>query len=479
MLGVQMNFDSLVRSLGRESLLVVQSSDALASSVAKSAKEQAERNDAYAYGKPPTPVRLSRPLRTSPAQVLHELGVATTFLTASPLAQVAKHWAHVRYCATLTNARGHLALSRHAEDVVYHHKVTQSEQLGIGLALVVAKAALRELYPDWEFHAVDAEVALKAGFITGVGDVESANNTKKRPDYFLVGHHTSGRRTDFKVVILECKGTHGAKNFAIEQLARASVQVEALRVGGRTPPSLMVASCLARSRITSYVLDPPGDGGLWSGPNRDLDELLRGSPEDQHWQPQQAATAAEDAQEPETAGGAAAAPSGTASPADEDLPPGAPDIFEIPEERRGWFTQVLTRAVAAATLLFAGNSAAARDYATPRQRGDDLSTEQPTLLDLDPPWALSTTTSLRLPNGLRLEGTRYRTPLPDGKVLEVFRGVERRLYRHLADGELGPYLRAAPRTYRKWSQARLDDAVLSLGRDGTALVVRITNDRRG
>ncbi|GAA4738116.1 hypothetical protein [Phytohabitans rumicis] len=104
--------------------------------------------------------------------------------------------------------------------------------------------------------------------------------------------------------------------------------------------------------------------------------------------------------------------------------------------------------------------------------------DQQALFDLDPPWATSTATTLRLPDGLHLEGTRYRTPLPDGKVLEVFRGVERRLYSLLANGQIGPYLRAAPGTYRKWSRTpRPSGAVLSLGRDGTALVVRVTNGR--
>ncbi|MEH1016294.1 hypothetical protein V6U90_24705 [Micromonospora sp. CPCC 206060] len=470
-----MDLASLVAALGRESRLVIESSDGLVNDVLKFAKKQIERNDAYRYGKPPTPVSVPEPLLTSPAEVLHELGVATTFLGASPLAHVARHWAHVRYCATLTHIRGHLALARPAEDVVYHHKVTQSEQIGVGLALVVAKAVLRKLHPGWVFNAVDAEMALKAGFVAGIGDVESAHHTKKRPDYFLVGHRTTGRRTAFKIVVLECKGTHKARAYAVEQLARASVQVEALTVGGRTPPSLMVASCLARRGITSYVLDPPGDDELWSGQNRDMDELLRGDPEDQLWRPRPGTPTADESSTTTSAG--RRTPGSTNDP--DDLAPGAPDIFEIPEERRGWFTQILTRAVAATTLLFAGNSAAARGYATPRQRGEEDSTGQLALPELDPPWASNTATSIRLSNGLNLVGTHYRTPLPDGNVLEVFRGVERRLYRHLADGEIGTYLRAAPRTHQKWSQkTRPDDAVLSLGRDGTALVLRISRERR-
>jgi hypothetical protein len=77
-------------------------------------------------------------------------------------------------------------------------------------------------------------------------------------------------------------------------------------------------------------------------------------------------------------------------------------VVDIPEERRGWFTQVLTRAVAAATLLFAGDTATARDYTTPRQRGEIGEA----LFDLDSTWTQSTTRSLPLPNGLQLEGTR-------------------------------------------------------------------------
>jgi hypothetical protein len=100
-------------------------------------------------------------------------------------------------------------------------------------------------------------------------------------------------------------------------------------------------------------------------------------------------------------------------------------------------------------------------------------------MEIDPPWELNTATSIRLPNGLRLEGTRYRTPLPDGKVLEVFRGIERRLHGLLAAGEIGRYLRAAPALYTRWAPASRDlaDGVLSIGRDGTALVLRVTSQR--
>lgn len=466
-----METDSLVRSLSYQSLLALNSSDQLVDDVLRYAETHAKTREAYWHHKRLTPVDVGTGgLRTTPAEVLHELGVATTLLTASPLSQVARHWAAVRYCATLTRNSGRLALTLDANEVVYHHKVTQSEHLGIGLALVVAKNLLRQQYRGWTFHAVDAEVALKAGFVDGIGVVESVSRTKKRPDYILLGHHATKARRRMKIVILECKGTHQSPSFIHGQLARAAVQVEALSVGGQHPPSLMVASHLTQAGITAYVLDPPGDDELWSGDDDELDGLLSTTPEDQFWPPRTAAPI-----EPEVR----QTPTGVASPADEadpdlaeELPPGAPQVFDIPEQQRDWFTQILTRAVAATALLFAGNSEAASGYATPRQRGTEDPTFQPGLFDLDPAWATSSAGTFALPNGLSAEGTRHRAPLGRGRVLEVFRGVESRLYRELADGRVGAYLRDAPSFFGKRAAMPADGRVYSFGRDGTVLVVR-------
>jgi hypothetical protein len=116
------------------------------------------------YLKAPSPVAVSSPLTTSPADILRELGAATTFVSRSRLLPVAQLWAHVRYCATMRARGGMLALTPDAaQAVVHHHKVAQSEQLGIGLALVVARAVLRQLHPRLDYHVVDADVALRAG----------------------------------------------------------------------------------------------------------------------------------------------------------------------------------------------------------------------------------------------------------------------------------------------------------------------------
>ncbi|MEV6692636.1 hypothetical protein AB0M35_14305 [Micromonospora sp. NPDC051196] len=458
--------------------MALESDDQLVADVLRYAETHAKKREAYRYHKGLTPVGIGTGrLWTSPTQVLHELGVATTLLTASPLSQVARHWAAVRYCATLTRADGRrLALTRDANEVVYHHKVTQSEQLGIGLALVVAKRLLQQQYRGWTFHPVDAEVALKAGFVGGVGTVQSVSRTKMRPDYILLGHHITKNNRRMKIVLLECKGTHQAPSFIHGQLARAAVQVQTLEVGGHRPPSLMVASHLSRSGITAYVLDPPGDDELWSGSDEELNELVSASPEDQFWRSRPATPGETDVRDaPET------------SPADEtvptpdlveELPPGAPEVFEIPEQERGWFTQILTRAVAATALLFAGNSADASGYATRRQRGIEDFESQPGLFDLDPAWATSSAVTVELPNGISAEGTRYRAPLGRGRTLEVFRGVESHLYRQLVAGRVGAYLRDAPGFSDRRAAAPADGGIYSFGQDGTVLVVRVLDSGR-
>ncbi|MEU5948553.1 hypothetical protein ABZ793_23740 [Micromonospora sp. NPDC047465] len=215
---------------------------------------------------------------------------------------------------------------------------------------------------------------------------------------------------------------------------------------------------------------------MWDSDPENFEELLHGRPEDHHWRTRPAMAdevrtwpaADEDAGPPGTTG---------PTPANE-LPPGAPEVFDVPEDRRGWFTQILTRAVAATALLFAGDSLT-RHYATPRQRGDEQpQSGQLRLFELDPSWAESTATSQPVVDDLRAEGTLYRAPLPEGKPLEVFRGVESSLYGHLADGQVAAYLRAAPLIRRRWTRSRPRDGVVSLGRDGTVLTIRVTDRRR-
>jgi hypothetical protein len=77
-----------------------------------------------------------------------------------------------------------------------------------------------------------------------------------------------------------------------------------------------------------------------------------------------------------------------------------------------------------------------------------------------------------------LEGTTYSAPISDGRRLAVFRGVESRLHRRLADGDLRGYLNHASRLRRWWLGRRRPSPgdVFSVGEDGTAMVIRLLTD---
>jgi hypothetical protein len=481
-----MDIGPVLRSLATPARLPIRSSASDAMRVHLLAKQAAADTAGTPYLKTPTPVSIDAEVQTSPGAVLRELGVATTFLTRSRFLSISQHWAHVRYCSTLRAGRGKLlALTPSAaREVVHHHKVAQSEQLGIGLALIVARAALYRRHPGWTFHAVDADVALRHGYIDDVtGEVRNEPGTKKRPDYFLIGRRSDGRRTDVRIVVLECKGSHGDMRDIYKQLADACLQVRTVAVGDHPMYGLMVASRLAHTGVHSYILDPPGDDELWSGPSQEFDELMNETPDEFDWrtgQPQQVDPASEQPHDPAATGSTepAGTPPAPATNASSAAPSGSNEAvapYVIPENRRSWLAQVLNRTTAASVLLFAGDSTTAADYTTARQRAHSLD-----MLPIEEPWPDTISGQLRIPSGPVLNGTSYLMPLSGGRTLVMFRGIERRIHHDLKDGNLQRYLRNAGRLHRWWlTHPQRSRELLSVGTDGTALLVRVVNERHG
>ncbi|GAA1510964.1 hypothetical protein GCM10009827_026450 [Dactylosporangium maewongense] len=461
-----MDIGPVLRHLASPARLPVRSDIELAESVSILAKQAKTETVGTPYLKTPSPVAVASILQTRPADILRELGVATTFLTRSPFLSVSQHWAHVRYCATLEAGREQLMrlTSYASKDVVHHHKVTQSEQLGIGLALVVARAVLERRHPGWLFHVVDADVALRHGYVNDVtGRVGNKPGTNKRPDYFLIGWRRAGSTTKVRIAVLECKGTHGDESHVYRQLAKACLQVGTVAIGDHPMYGLMVASRLLRSGVSSYVLDPPGDDELWTGPTSDYDELLAEQPDELEWRARQQAPQP-DAADP--AGGTA--PSTPTTAAATPTPP-----YVIPASHRSWLAQVMNRTVAASVLLFAGDSTTAVDYTSPRQRGYSSA-----MLPLEDTWPDTISAQVRMPSGPVLTGTSHLMPLNDGRTLEVFRGIDRRLHRDLKEGNLSRYARNAGWLRRWWNAARSRSRdTVSVGADGTALIIRVL-DRR-
>ncbi len=479
---MKLNFEELVHALGTPANLVVNSTDKLADDVEEQARTRIgpKRASAYMYRKRLSPVdsELVSGIESSPAEVLRELGLATTFVAVSPFADIARHWAHVRYCATMTQTpKRVMALSKAGSDIVHHHKVAQSEQIGIGLALVVAKRILERKHPGWIFSAVDVDVTLAAGFLDGVGLVRQKKQTTMRPDYFLVGRRADVATSACKVVILECKGTHGSSYHSKQQLATASLQVGAIDVASKTLPSLIVASRLLVSGISVDVLDPPGDEDLWSGESEEFDELVTENPESPEWSPGRPSfeqfvarqSALRQVSEDEL----------VRSQAErarfEEIQEHLPLIFSIPESGKSWLFRTLSRSAAHSVLRFAGDNRSAVRFETPRNEAQrSLPLDEPI-----PEWQNSAIDVEARVGSNEFVGMKYSMPLPGGKSFEVFRGVERGSYERLREGRVSAYLRRARRFNEEWRDPVAGEAdaarsgVLSVGSDGTILTVRL------
>ncbi|MYV38818.1 hypothetical protein GT030_08020 [Streptomyces sp. SID1328] len=474
-----------MRELGTPSKLVVSSTPELAEEVEKEARERVgpKRGASYLYRKPvyAIPSELFSGIESSPAEVLRELGLATTFVTASPFADIARHWAHVRYCATLrSNRKKVLALTQAGSDIVHHHKVAQSEQLGIGLALVVAKRVLERKYPGWLFSSVDVDVALNAGFIEGVGLVRQKNKATMRPDYFLVGRRAGGGNSGCKVYVLECKGTHGNAYHSKQQLATASLQVGSIEVGARTLPSLIVASRLSTKGVSVDVLDPPGDDDLWDGESEEFDALISEDPGPQQWTSGKPTFEQFFARQRELLG------VGEFQPNEADLEVARteyeasvgelPVLFQVPEDGKKWLFRILARNATHSVLRFAGDNTAASQFASTRT----ADYQRLPLDDLAPDWQTFTVSSESNIDSHRFVGVEYSMPLPNGASLEIFRGVEKGMYERLREGRVSAYLRRARQLRGSWAPVVTGAAAngpqhqaVSVGSDGTGLRIRV------
>ncbi|SEG93345.1 hypothetical protein SAMN02982929_05799 [Saccharopolyspora kobensis] len=468
-----MTIDRALRLLRGEGTVDLESSHRLVDKVVEFSRKESKKNPAYSFRKDPTPVPIPLPriMRTSPLEVLRQVGVATAFDGNSPFAAVSRHWAQLRYCATMETKSGRLAVSALGNDVVYHHKVAQSEYLGIGFALVVAREILRRQYPNWEFHPVDAEYALTRG-IPEAGSANQLNGTQSRPDYFLIGRPNSGRG-GLKIVVLECKGTHSeGEQQAVRQLAKACTQVRSVEIEGHDLSSLMCVSRLLRSGIKILVIDPPGDADLWSGTPGELNALLDGTIEEPPEFFSVRPPAVSEPEEPDSQTASAGEASEDTESPEEELR--TPHVVTVPRASRNWFAQVLARTFASSVLAFAGDDKAAADYRLPR-RYEGQSGQQG--LPLDEPIEVERSASISMQDGFRARGTSYTMPLTGDRHLEVFRGIEEGIYADLGEQRLSSYFQTSRRFWDKWRhrsrRQASDNTTISVGRDGTVLAIRV------
>lgn len=181
-----------------------------------------------------------------PAYMLLRLGVVTTPAVEN-LADICSFWAYLRYLWAFDipppgRKPAILRLSEAARGIDFHQKGLLSDQIGVGMAAVLLGTYL------------DAPLATDVSVAMGDPDwpIEPLDDTS--PDYLFFNDDQS------KLFIVECKGTQTSRSTSLDQLRRGTEQVPSLKfTDGRTAPSLVVATCLARRGTRILIIDPPGD----------------------------------------------------------------------------------------------------------------------------------------------------------------------------------------------------------------------------
>jgi hypothetical protein len=133
-------------------------------------------------------------------------------------------------------------LSDAARHIDFHQKALLSDQIGVGMA-----ALLLGIY----FGApLAADVSLAIGDPTWPIGLQYDVS----PDYLFFDVSQT------RLFIVECKGTQGSRATSLEQIRRGTEQVPSIVfTNGRTPPSLIVATCLSRREIRILIIDPPDE----------------------------------------------------------------------------------------------------------------------------------------------------------------------------------------------------------------------------
>jgi hypothetical protein len=192
------------------------------------------------------------------ADVLLRLTQATRPKYQADVYDVHAHWGLLRYLGVFDrrwSASGdHVHLSDAGRRVVGNQRRVLSEELGIGLAVLLAESWSKSLSGSSATpRVVDIDVALEDETINVGGLIKTVQQVgSRRPDYLMLADDST-RRDRFRVSVLESKGTKSKPN-RLHQLACASLQLTGVQVGGRVPPGLAVSTVLGDGAVAYSAL---------------------------------------------------------------------------------------------------------------------------------------------------------------------------------------------------------------------------------
>ncbi|MFF0145271.1 hypothetical protein ATK36_4736 [Amycolatopsis sulphurea] len=443
-------FEKGMAQLRQPAEIPVRSNERLAGAVARLAAElRDERRKKGEEGEePPDPGKMPVPrIGTTPWDILQAFGRATALSSQNPSRGLSHHWNCLRYLTTLCSENGILARSEDAKDTRYHNKGTQSRDLGIAVALLVARRTLERLHPGYRFEVVDLELALAAGWAMRARDREqdAPKPPPERPAFFLVGRKAAA---PLLLAVADGRGSHAKEPLQHKQLTRSAELAYLIALGSdaHPVPNLLLSTTFAGKNGIEVLMLGNDDGGELGVPGGSLPNLS-GEVEQQNFI-SFITTTDEDGNSTDRLG------------------------FHIEPGGYEWLSRVLVRSSAAMLLTFAGDRDTASRYLTQRQ-GFRIGGERAQ-------HGLDAQCDVRITvNGIDLDSTdhvfRFR-----GVRVEVFSGLPLHLYELLKEDPGHPgYEAELQAIHRQWRQSAAErhwGGIITMDRDGAVMALRKIDD---
>jgi hypothetical protein len=196
-----------------------------------------------------------------PIDALHRLSYATKLRYQDDILDMYMQWGLLRYLGFFELAYdGHplpgLKLSEAGQRVTGNQRRVTSEEMGIGFGVLLATRWFEQTAAAGiPITAVDIDAALDERFVLAAGTQKAVEQLgARRPDYLVIAHDP-GKRSHYRVRVLECKGT-SRPSYATRQLASAIGQLSDVTVGGRVPVGLAVSTVTASNGVSFLAIDP-------------------------------------------------------------------------------------------------------------------------------------------------------------------------------------------------------------------------------
>lgn len=196
-------------------------------------------------------------LATRPIDALHRLAMATRPLISDDVYSWYRHWSWLRYLGIFDVSGSGLRLSAAGLKVRANQRRVMSEELGVGVGILVAEQWCRHLGATGPIVVVDVDLALYEGRRWVDLHAGKLRVGGRQPDYLMIYPDRSSSRT-FTFKAVECKGTVSPAN-ARGQLARAATQLASLSLGGSPPQGIAVGTISDRAGIRYRAVDPKED----------------------------------------------------------------------------------------------------------------------------------------------------------------------------------------------------------------------------